>query len=82
MIGAWAVEYMIAEQEEGTFLKIEVTDMEHACATFWAGFLMFAFSVWTSIFYKLLASYTEDSDSKYFVYTTYSAAFFFVWPVF
>lgn len=56
--------------------------MEHRCADIWTCLLMITFSVWTSLYYKLLASYTHDSDSKYFLYTTYSGGFFFVWPIF
>jgi hypothetical protein len=80
-IGAWAVEYMISNQDPEIFMKMEITDMEHSCADFWTCFLMLSFSVWTSLFYKLLASYTEDSDSKYYIYTFYSYGFFFVWPI-
>jgi len=81
-IGAWAVEYMIAEQDEATFLRIQVTDLEHTCAELWACMLMLIFSVWTSLFYYLLANFKHDSDSHFFVYTLYSYAFFFVWPIF
>ena len=81
-IGQWAIEYMIDKQDESTFLRIEVTDMEHLCAERFTIFLMFFFAVWCSTFYKLLASYTDDSISKYFVYTLYTYGFFFVWPVF
>jgi len=70
------------ERDADTFLSIEVTDMERTFANTWACVLMLAFSVWTSMFYKFLASYTKDADSKFFEYTLYSYGFFFVWPIF
>jgi hypothetical protein len=42
---------------------------------------MLLFSVWTSLYYILLAKYTKNSDSAFLEYTQYSFGFFFVWPI-
>jgi len=72
---------MVGEQDESTFLRIKVTSGQNACADLAACILMFCFAVWTSLFYKLLASYTNDEDSEVFFYTTCSYGLFFAWPI-
>ena len=80
MIGEWAVEYMIRDDNkfDEDFLILKLTNVEYEFAEKLCLFLMFAFLIFCSYLYYCLHT---DTNMLTLSYLTIGYTFFLIWPL-